>query len=130
MLAILELERHWPQNTEPADLSLMENLIQQKETLLTQLEEQVAKSSVPQNNIKAWMATLPAIERESVAREWEMLREATILTLDWHHKNAGQLSLQAEEVAKVLQGVHQEMAVMHALRMSPPVTSRRMDVVG
>jgi hypothetical protein len=129
MLNLLDLERYWPAEIDPDQIDSLVDLVRQKEVILDQLEQLVQNSEIPAHDRQAWLETLPAAERPVIATELEMLRELTILTLDWHQKNAGCLSLRAEELAKVLQGVHQEMAVMKALRETQaPVV--RMDMIG
>jgi hypothetical protein len=129
MLKLLELERHWPADSDDEQLSKLQEFIQKKEAIILSLENMVQDSTLPRQGLTAWLERLPAAERADIAGSLEMLREISILTLDWHQKNVGRLSVKAEEVAKVLMGMQQEKVVVKALRETQ-IQSARVDVVG
>jgi hypothetical protein len=128
MIKLLELERAWPQ-ADDEQLIKLQNFIQQKEAIIRQLETIVQQSSLPKHGLEAWLEQLPVSEREDIGNSLKMLRELSVLTLDWHHKNVGSLNLRAQEIAKVLTDLAQEKSVIKALRQTM-VPAARMNWVG
>ena len=116
MLKLLDLERHWPLSTEGGQLFRLKKLTREKEAIICRLEKLAEGSELPENDFTSWLVQFPPVERAEIAASLEMLRELTILTLDWHQRHVGQLSLPAEELAEILKGANREKAVMHALR--------------
>jgi hypothetical protein len=119
MLKLLDLERHWPIQSEMGSPAKLKKLTREKEAIICRLEKLAAGSELPARDFTPWLAQFPPAERAEIAASLEMLRELTILALDWHQRHAGPLRLQAEELAEILKGANQEKAVMHALREKP-----------
>jgi hypothetical protein len=119
MLKLLDLERHWPVRGETGQPARLKKLIREKEAIICRLEKLAEGFELPARDLVPWLAQFPPAERAEIAASLEMLRELTILALDWHQQHAGPLSLQAEELAEILKGANQEKAVMHALRETP-----------
>ncbi|NTV53401.1 MAG: hypothetical protein HGA76_10380, partial [Candidatus Firestonebacteria bacterium] len=103
MLKLLDLEQHWPVVGEwDEELSQMQKLVQAEHEILNALETLMQKYPLPASTGEAFLAMIPPQERPEIERDLNLFRELTILILDWHQKNAGQLNLRAEDLAQAL----------------------------
>jgi hypothetical protein len=130
MLKLLDLEQHWPAAADlEENLGQVQRLIQRENEILNALDALIKNCPLPAASLEACLDFVPPAERPAFEQDLKMFRELTILILDWHQKNVGQLNLQAEDVARVLQGIQQERAFMQALRQTS-TPAGRVNLVG